>query len=252
MATRIRARVRSSAAPIEERIDTAAEYIPPRPTLPKLRAVAAGCQACHLWRLGTQTVFGEGRAGARLMVVGEQPGDREDVEGRPFVGPSGRLLDTAFSEAGLDRDDIYVTNVVKHFKWERGGKGNRRIHKKPNDAEIRACRPWLDAEIEQVKPEAILCLGATAAQALLGKQFRVTRDRGKPIESPLARIVMATVHPSSVLRAPDAAARERAEREFIDDVKAAAAAFTRGAARSPRKRQPVRTSRTARAANRAR
>ena len=223
MATR--RRTTRKEAPVEERIDTAAEYIPPRATLPKLRAIAAGCQACHLWRLGTQTVFGEGRARARLMVVGEQPGDREDIEGRPFVGPSGRLLDTAFAEAGIDRADIYVTNAVKHFKWERGGKSSRRIHKKPNDAEIRACRPWLDAEIAQVKPEAILCLGATAAQALLGKQFRVTKDRGKPIESPLARTVMATVHPSSVLRAPDAAARERAEREFIADVKAAAKAL---------------------------
>ena len=227
-----RSTTRRSPKPIEERIDTAAEYIPPRPSLPKLRQIAAGCQACHLWRLGTQTVFGEGRAGARLMVVGEQPGDREDVEGRPFVGPSGRLLDTAFAEAGIERDDIYVSNVVKHFKWERGGKGNRRIHKKPNDAEIRACRPWLDAEIALVQPQVILCLGATAAQALLGKQFRVTRDRGKPIESPLARTVMATVHPSAVLRAPDAAARARAEREFIADVKAAAASLNGKAGRA--------------------
>ena len=225
MATRRRTTSRSADAPIEERVDTAAEYIPPRPTLPKLRSAAAGCQACHLWRLGTQTVFGEGHVGARLMVVGEQPGDREDIEGRPFVGPSGRLLDAAFAEARIARDDIYVTNVVKHFKWERGSKGTRRIHKKPNDAEIRACRPWLDAEIEQVKPRAILCLGATAAQALLGKQFRVTRDRGKPIESSLAPVVMATVHPSAVLRAPDAAARARAEREFIDDVRAAGKAL---------------------------
>ena len=228
MATRTR---RSSAVkggtPIEDTIDTAAELIPPRPSLPKLRAVAAGCKACHLWRLGTQTVFGEGRRAARLMVVGEQPGDKEDLEGRPFVGPSGRLLDTAFDEAGIDRKEIYVTNVVKHFKWERGGKGARRIHKKPNDAEIRACRPWLDAEIGVVKPAVILCLGATAAQALLGKQFRVTRDRGKAIESELAPTVMATMHPSSVLRAPDAAARARAEREFIADV-ARAAAYLNG------------------------
>ena len=241
---------RKSTRPIEERVDTAAEYIPPRPTLPKLRSAAAGCQACHLWRLGTQTVFGEGRTGARLMVVGEQPGDKEDIEGRPFVGPSGRLLDRAFEEAGIERDDIYVTNVVKHFKWERGGKSSRRIHKKPNDAEIRACRPWLDAEIEQVKPSVILCLGATAAQALLGKQFRVTRDRGKPVESSLAATMMATVHPSSVLRAPDAAARERAEREFIDAVKAAAAVLQRGAARSTRKRPT--TSRTSKRAARTR
>ena len=131
--------------PVEDTIDTAAEYIPPRPTLPKLREAAAGCKACHLWRLGTQTVFGEGKRSAKLMVVGEQPGDREDIAGRPFVGPAGRLLDRAFEEAGIERDDIYVTNVVKHFKWERGAKGSRRIHKKPNDEEIRACRPWLDS-----------------------------------------------------------------------------------------------------------
>ena len=144
----------------------AAILIPDRPTLPKLRAVAAGCRACHLWKLGTQTVFGEGTQRADIMFVGEQPGDREDIEGRPFVGPAGRLLDVALSEAGIDRRKVYVTNVVKHFKWERGEKGKRRIHKKPNDAEISACRPWLDAEIDVVKPAIIVCLGATAAQAM--------------------------------------------------------------------------------------
>lgn len=218
--------------PIEDRIDIAAELIPPRPTLPKLRDAAAGCKACDLWRTGTQTVFGEGGRRARLLVVGEQPGDREDLEGRPFVGPSGRLLDRAFEEAGLDRDEIYVTNVVKHFKWERGAKGARRIHKKPNDEEIRACRPWLDAEIAIVRPDVILCLGATAAQALLGKQFRVTKQRGKPVPSTIAHTVLATVHPSSVLRAPDAKARARAEREFIADVLRAAAHVERAGERA--------------------
>lgn len=196
---------------------SAAELIPPHPTLAKVRAAAADCHACDLWASGTQTVFGEGPPRAKLMFVGEQPGDVEDREGVPFVGPSGRLLDTALREAGIDRADVYVTNAVKHFKWVRGERGKRRIHKKPNDTEIRACRPWLEAEIALVKPRVIVCLGATAAQSLLGKDFRVTKERGKPMPSPLGPIVIATVHPSSVLRTPPDA-RAQAEREFIDDV----------------------------------
>ena len=198
---------------------SAASYIPERPTLEKVRDASMGCKACWLWTLGTQTVFGEGPRQATVMFVGEQPGDQEDKAGRPFVGPAGKLLDRGLDEAGIDRKTVYVTNAVKHFKWERSERGNRRIHKKPNDAEIRACRPWLDSEIALVRPQVIIALGATASQALLGKQFRVTKDRGKPITSPLAEAVFATVHPSSVLRAPDEAARALAEREFIADLK---------------------------------
>lgn len=197
---------------------TAAPLIPPRPSLPKLREVAADCRACPLWRTGTQTVFGEGRKGASLLLIGEQPGDREDIEGHPFVGPAGRLLDAALEAAEIDRKEVYVTNVVKHFKWERGAKSSRRIHKKPNDSEIAACRPWLDAEIAVVKPKVILCLGATAAQAVIGKSFRVTKQRGEPVESALAPLVMATVHPSSVLRAPSDEQRRRARYEFESDL----------------------------------
>src|SRR5918992_4961396 len=198
---------------------SAASYIPERPTLEKVRDASMGCKACWLWTLGTQTVFGEGPRQATVMFVGEQPGDQEDKAGRPFVGPAGQLLDRALDEAGIDRKTVYVTNAVKHFKWERAEKGTRRIHKKPNDAEIRACGPWLDAEIALVRPHVIITLGATASQALLGKQFRVTKDRGKPIASPLAQAVFATVHPSAVLRAPDAAARALAEQEFFADLK---------------------------------
>ena len=201
---------------------SAAELIPPHPTLAKVRAAAADCHACDLWASGTQTVFGEGPSHATIMFVGEQPGDAEDKEGVPFVGPSGRLLDTALEHAGIDRADVYVTNAVKHFKWERGERGKRRIHKKPNGTEIHACRPWLEAEIALVKPRVIVCLGATAAQSLLGKQFRVTKERGKAIPSELGPIVIATVHPSSVLRAPTPEARAEAERAFIDDVKSVA------------------------------
>ncbi|HJR63001.1 MAG TPA: UdgX family uracil-DNA binding protein [Gemmatimonadaceae bacterium] len=200
---------------------TVPELIPPRPTLPRLRDAAFDCRACDLWTTGTQTVFGEGPATARVMFVGEQPGDREDLAGRPFVGPAGRLLDEALERAGIDRSTVYVTNAVKHFKWERGEKGKRRIHKKPNDTEIRACRPWLEAELAVVKPRVVVCLGATAAQALLGKQFRVTRERGKPQQSELAEVVMATVHPSSVLRAPPER-RARAEADFFADIEAVA------------------------------
>src|SRR5688572_24543281 len=195
--------------------ETAAPLIPLKPTLPKLRAVAAGCKACHLWKLGTQTVFGEGGK-VRILLVGEQPGNEEDLSGRPFVGPAGRLLEKALTEVGIDRATVYLTNVVKHFKWEPRGK--RRIHKKPNALEIAACFPWLEAEIAVVKPEVIVCLGATAAQALLGNQFRVTRSRGQFIPSPLAPHVMATVHPSSLLRAPDEETRRAGIEEFVRDL----------------------------------
>jgi DNA polymerase len=199
-------------------LETAAPLIPPRPTLKKLRAVAAECKACHLWKLGTQTVFGEGRQKATVMFIGEQPGDREDLEGRPFVGPAGGLLDKALEEAGIDRSAVYVTNVVKHFKWEP--RGMRRIHKKPNGAEITACRPWLEAEIRVVKPRAIICLGSTAAQAVISPKFKVSTQRGELVESPLAELVTATVHPSSILRAPSDEARRSERARFVDDLKA--------------------------------
>jgi uracil-DNA glycosylase family protein len=198
--------------------DSAAnDLIPPRPTLTSLKNAAAGCKACDLWEKGTQTVFGEGGRRARVMFVGEQPGNEEDLSGQPFVGPAGRLLDSALEEAGIDRKQTYVTNVVKHFKWEPRGK--RRIHKKPNATEIAACRPWLQAEIAVVKPDVIVALGATAAQALIGPQFRVTKQRGEFIESTLAPYVMATVHPSSILRAPDDETRQLEYRLFVDDLK---------------------------------
>jgi DNA polymerase len=204
--------------------DSAADLIPPRPTLKKLRDTAKNCRACDLWKLGTQTVFGEGSPTARLMLVGEQPGNEEDLTGHPFVGPAGKLLDRALAAAGIDRAAVYVTNVVKHFKWEPRGK--RRIHKKPSAREIAACRPWLDAEVALVKPRAIVCLGATAAQALLGRQFRVTAHRGEPIPSPLAPLVLATVHPSAILRAPDDDARHREMERFIDDLRTVARALS--------------------------
>ena len=210
-----------SKRPLKER--SAAELIPDRPTLTSVRDAAKDCQACHLWRRGTQTVFGEGARRAQLMFVGEQPGDQEDIAGHPFVGPAGKLLDRALAEAGIDRATVYVTNVVKHFKWEPRGK--RRIHKKPNAAEIAACRPWLDTEIELVKPRAIVCLGATAAQALLGRQFRVTAHRGEFVASTLAPLVLATVHPSSILRAPDDETRREEMRRFTDDLRTVARAL---------------------------
>ena len=199
---------------------TAAELVPDRPTLPTLREAAAGCRACDLWEKGTQTVFGEGAAGSRLMLVGEQPGDSEDREGHPFVGPAGRVLDEALEAAGIDRSTVYVTNAVKHFKWEARGK--RRIHKRPNAEEIGACRPWLEAEIAVVQPEIVVCLGATAAQALLGRDFKVTRQRGQFVESLLGPVFTATVHPSSILRAPDEAARKEQMQAFVDDLTAVA------------------------------
>jgi DNA polymerase len=189
-----------------------------------LRASARDCQACDLWERGTQTVFGEGKKRARIMFVGEQPGNEEDLAGKPFVGPAGRLLDKALKEAGIDRSLAYVTNVVKHFKWEPRGK--RRIHAKPNAAEIAACRPWLDAEITAIKPDVIVCLGATAAQALLGKQFRVSAQRGEFVPSPLAEKVTATIHPSAILRAPDES-RNREMQRFIDDLRKVADVMAR-------------------------
>lgn len=206
---------------------SAADFIPPKPTLPKLREAAAGCRGCDLWVNATQTVFGEGLRTAEVMLVGEQPGDQEDRAGHPFVGPAGKLLDMALMQAGIDRNRVYVTNSVKHFKFVQIERG-RRLHKKPNAAQVRACNPWLQEEIRLVKPRVIVALGATAAQALLGKQFRVTRDRGKAIPSGLAEAIVATVHPSAVLRAPDDA-REEAKREFTADLKRVAAYLTRPA-----------------------
>ena len=195
----------------------ASELIPPRPTLPSVRTAAEDCHACELWKKGTQTVFGEGSKNARLMLIGEQPGDQEDKIGRPFVGPAGKLLDRALEAAGIDRDHVYVTNVVKHFNWEPRGKW--RIHKKPRPSHIAACRPWLDIEFAIVKPRAVVLLGATAAQAVLGAAFRVTQHRGELIDSPIAPIVLATVHPSSLLRAPDDETRHRETERFIDDLR---------------------------------
>jgi uracil-DNA glycosylase family protein len=197
---------------------SAADFIPPRATLPKLRIAAEGCRGCHLFKLGTQTVFGEGPSRARIMVVGEQPGDAEDKAGHPFVGPSGKLLDRAFDAAGIDRDDVYVTNAVKHFKWARDARSPRRLHKTPNAGEIRACFPWLQHEIALVKPRIIVCLGATAAKALLGRTFSVMKSRGIPIESEWATAVFTTVHPSAVLRAPSDQ-RALAEKLFVADIR---------------------------------
>src|SRR3954469_19757300 len=197
-------------------IETAAPLIPPRPTLPLLRKIAAGCEACDLYKCGTQTVFGEGRGSARAMLVGEQPGDSEDKLGRPFVGPAGKLLDKSLEAAGIDRNLVYVTNVVKHFKWVARGK--RRLHEKPNAREIAACRPWLEAEIAVVKPRILVLLGATAAQAILGRSFKVTQHRGEILSTDFAPSVMATVHPSSLLRAPDEETRHRETLRFVEDL----------------------------------
>ncbi len=202
---------------------TAAAYIEPGADLDALHAAAQACQACDLWTRGTQTVFDEGPPGARLMLVGEQPGDLEDETGHPFVGPAGRLLDRALAAAGLERSQAYVTNVVKHFKWEPRGK--RRIHSKPNGAEIRACKPWLAREIALVEPAALVLLGATAAQAILGSRFRVLAERGRPVESDLAPLVLATVHPSSILRAPDNGSRHAAMDAFEADLRVVASAL---------------------------
>ena len=195
---------------------TAAEWVPDGADIAELRTAATDCRGCELWEPATQVVFSAGNPRARLALVGEQPGDVEDREGIPFVGPAGKLLDRALEDAGLDRDEVYVTNAVKHFKWVARGK--RRIHKKPNLEEITACSPWLEAEIAVVKPKAIVCLGATAAQALLGKDFRVTRERGRFVESPLAPLVTATIHPSSILRAPDEETRRQELKAFVEDL----------------------------------
>jgi len=204
---------------------SAEPLVPPRPSIPKLRSAAAECTACDLWKTGTQTVFGEGKQSSTVMFIGEQPGDKEDLSGKPFVGPAGGLLDKALVEAGIDRSKVYVTNVVKHFKWEPRGK--RRIHKKPNAVEIQACRPWLDAEIRVIKPRAIICLGSTAAQAVIGPKFKVSIQRGEFVKSDLAEFVTATVHPSSILRAPTDEARHAETARFIDDLKKIRAAIER-------------------------
>ena len=194
---------------------------PPRATLSAVRRQAEVCRRCDLWKHATQTVFGDGSGGARIMLVGEQPGDVEDLEGKPFVGPAGLLLRKALEDAGIDLRDVYLTNVVKHFKWEPRGK--RRIHKKPRHSEVEACRVWLDAEIAHVKPRAIVALGATAAQAVIGPEVRVTRDRARPFPSPLAPLVTLTVHPSSILRAPDSETRAAERAHFVEDLRTIAA-----------------------------
>jgi uracil-DNA glycosylase len=214
------------ARSVSEQVETAAPLIPSRPTIKKLQEAARGCRACPLWKSGTQTVFGEGSRTATVVFVGEQPGNDEDLAGKPFVGPAGKLLDKALAEAGIHRDEIYVTNAVKHFKWEP--KGKRRIHKKPSAREIAACRPWLEAELAVLNPRVLVCLGATAAQALLGKDFRVSQRRGELVKSPLAPSVMATVHPSSILRAPDDEIRRAEMARFVEDLKQAAKAMRDG------------------------
>ena len=201
---------------------TAAPYVPPDPTLPKLEKAAQNCKGCDLYLNATQAVVGDGPVPARVMIIGEQPGDREDIEGKPFVGPAGRLLDKALAAAGIDRDDVYVTNAVKHFKHEPRGK--RRIHKKPSAGEVAACRPWLDTEMEMVRPEVIVCLGATAAQAILGREFRLTKARGELIPHNQAKYVVATVHPSSLLRMPEG--REEAFALLVQDLAAAGKALS--------------------------
>lgn len=207
--------------------DTAAALIPARSTITQLREIARGCQACALWERGTQTVFGEGSPRARVLMVGEQPGNDEDLAGRPFVGPAGKLLDRALDRAGVDRRQVYVTNVVKHFKWEP--KGKRRIHATPNRGEIRACLPWLEAELALVKPDVVVCLGATAARTLLGSAFRVSQQRGKLVNSPHGP-VLATVHPSAILRAPDDETRHAEMDRFVADLRPVAAYLRRAAA----------------------
>jgi DNA polymerase len=203
----------------------ASAYLPDRLNLKSLREAAAGCRGCDLWEDATQVVFGEGRPrNARMVLVGEQPGDREDREGKPFVGPAGRVLDRALAEAGIERGEAYVTNAVKHFKWRPAGK--RRLHQSPNAEEIRSCRPWLDAELAVVKPDVLVALGATAAKALYGPSFRVTRERGTFVESELAPFATATVHPSSLLRIDDAEERRVAEAELAADLARAAAKLT--------------------------
>ncbi|HVX10597.1 MAG TPA: UdgX family uracil-DNA binding protein [Pirellulales bacterium] len=203
---------------------SAADFLPARKSLASLRQAARDCQGCELYRHATQTVFGEGSAHAKMILIGEQPGDREDVEGRPFVGPAGQLLDQALAAAGIDHDEIYITNAVKHFKWIERGK--RRLHKKPGSRELAACRPWLSSEIEVLRPQGLICLGATAAQALLGPAFRITKQRGRIFpQDGLSYWVLATFHPSAVLRAPDEASRHQMRNELIADLHTARAAL---------------------------
>ncbi|HET6328666.1 MAG TPA: UdgX family uracil-DNA binding protein [Planctomycetaceae bacterium] len=210
----------------KEPATSAADFFPRKMTLPTLKRAAAVCEGCPLYRDATQTVFGEGPADAQLVLVGETPGDQEDLQGRPFVGPAGRLLDEAIAEAGLNRKEVYVTNVVKHFKWEPRGK--RRLHKKPSAREMAACRPWLDAEIDLIEPRVIVCLGATAAQALLGPTFRVTRQRGQVLKTARGAKAVATHHPSAILRAPDPTKRDRMRQELAADLSIAASLLGQG------------------------
>jgi len=196
---------------------SAYEFIPPNPTIPRLWQAAQGCRACDLYKLGTQAVLGEGPRQAAILLIGEQPGDQEDLAGRPFVGPAGRVLDEALAEVGIPRKEVFVTNAVKHFKWEPRGK--RRIHQKPTLGEVKACRPWLETEFAIVQPQGIVCLGATAAQSLLGAQFRITRDRGRFFDSEWASWITATIHPSAILRMPDRETREEARLLFLEDLR---------------------------------
>jgi uracil-DNA glycosylase len=204
---------------------SAAEFLPPRLSLPALRLAAAECRGCRLWQDATQTVFGQGTRSAELMLVGEQPGDREDREGKPFVGPAGKLLDTALEQAGIDRGTVYLTNAVKHFKWRPRGK--RRLHQTPRAGEVRACHPWLDAEVEAIDPRALVALGSTAAKAIFGPSVRVTRDRGQPLETQLAPIGVVTIHPSAILRLSDRDERHDALAGLVEDLAAVAAALER-------------------------
>jgi DNA polymerase len=225
------------ARPNRDVFPTAEPFFPPQLSLPTLHGAAAGCKGCDLYIRGTQTVFGQGPSDAAVLFVGEQPGDQEDRAGLPFVGPAGRILDQAMEEAGIDRSTVYVTNAVKHFKWEQRGK--RRIHAKPSSRQVNACRPWLIAEIEVVKPRMIVCLGATAAQSLLGPDFRLTQHRGEIIESPHAPWLLATVHPSALLRIPDPAARDAAYAAFVEDLRIVARQLQSQQAETKHRREPT-------------
>jgi uracil-DNA glycosylase len=208
-------------------VTDASDFLPARESLKALREAAAGCRGCDLYEDATQTVFGEGRKAARVMLVGETPGDQEDRQGKPFVGPAGRELDKALARAGIDRADAYVTNAVKHFRFEERGK--RRIHQKPEGRHVKACRPWLEAELRQIRPEAVIVMGATAARSLLGPSFRVTQERGTLLDSDLAPVVVATIHPSAILRERDDDARHLQREAFTSDLQVAAAALSAGA-----------------------
>jgi len=209
-------------------MSSAADFLPEKLTLKALGEASEGCRGCELYKDATQTVFGQGRKGARLMLVGEQPGDKEDKEGKPFVGPAGRLLDRALEEAGIDRSEAYVTNAVKHFKWKP--RGSRRLHQTPRAGEIEACKPWLQAELQAVEPEAVLAMGATAARSLFGPKVKVTKDRGRPLESPLAPLAAVTIHPSAILRLRDHDEREAEFAGFVADLEGVASTL-QGAAR---------------------